>query len=68
MEEFQLLTLDGYADQAGRTDQHSDGNSLNFPLLGLFVSHETARRRILRPASQAHHRAASRSGSDWIDQ
>lgn len=36
IEDFQPLTLDDYAVQAAKTDQRSDGSSLNFPLLGLF--------------------------------
>lgn len=33
---FELLTVRSYANQAALTDQHSDADSLNFPLLGLF--------------------------------
>jgi NTP pyrophosphatase (non-canonical NTP hydrolase) len=36
IEDFQPLTLDEYEVQAAKTDQRSDGSSLNFPLLGLF--------------------------------
>lgn len=35
-DEFELLTVRSYASQAALTNQHSDADSLNFPLLGLF--------------------------------
>ena len=35
-EDFSPLTVASYAAQAASTDQRSDGNSMSFPLLGLF--------------------------------
>lgn len=34
--EFELMTVAAYAKEAALTDQGSDGNSLSFPLLGLY--------------------------------
>ena len=36
LDDYEPLSVADYARQAARTDQRSDGSSLNFPLLGLF--------------------------------